>query len=264
MIPSSHVRAAFCLSCREVKRHEKRGQSFLCECGRARGPIESPKRMTTPVRFTKYLEGRYWDRIEQTPYCWIWTGEYHMNGKTPQIYSAKKRVQGKHLAWYFSTGSWPKPDLWILRTCFNVRCLNPEHLAEGDRKDWGRLKSRAMRLNPPKPKTHCQRGHRMVGENIIKNGDKRCCHLCRLITNRRHDAKQKILAAAKRLAAKGWSMTDLTFSQGQKPERIETRMAASLHPRPNASQGGTGEAITEPPVGSGPHPAPSSDYLGGR
>jgi hypothetical protein len=107
----------------------------------------------------KTLEQVFWERVEKSGGCWAWRG-----GTTRFGYGRiSHRIDGRvanfsahRLSWEIHNGSIPG-QLWVLHTCDNPPCTNPEHLFLGTRSDnthdavqkgrWGRIN---RPLNPEK------------------------------------------------------------------------------------------------------------------
>lgn len=110
--------------------------------------------------------------------CWLWHGKTP-RGPTRRVYTALK-------------GPIPK-GLWVLHTCDVPKCVNPDHLWLGDRRDnivdctkKGRVYTYGLAVHAKK--THCPKGHPYDEKNTIHtvypNGDR--CRECRTCKNERH------------------------------------------------------------------------------
>ena len=74
-------------------------------------------------------EERFWDQVEKTETCWLWTG--HKNNKGyGQINIDSKTVGAHRYSYQLHKGEIPKGK-HILHTCFTPACVNPDHLRIG-------------------------------------------------------------------------------------------------------------------------------------
>lgn len=87
--------------------------------------------MTPPKPFTMsvYYTQQFWTHVERTDGCWLWllatvkgygVFSIRINGKT-------RMVKAHNAAWVATYGHMPtglEPD----HTCFNRRCVNPDHI----------------------------------------------------------------------------------------------------------------------------------------
>lgn len=91
--------------------------------------------------------------------------------------------------------------MFVLHSCDNPNCVNPNHLRVGtprdnviDREKRKRNKKSLTFLN--KNKTHCLRGHKFTHKNTIKtirNGNlKRACRICKNLTRRLWRKRKKL------------------------------------------------------------------------
>ena len=79
------------------------------------------------------LEIRFWNKVEKTNTCWIWTGSKNNMGY-PRI-NINGRVELAHRVSYrIIKGTIPE-GLRVLHKCDTPLCVNPNHLFLGTQKD---------------------------------------------------------------------------------------------------------------------------------
>lgn len=105
---------------------------------------------------------RFWSKVrveKSVNACWEWQGSFTGNGygnfKVPAL--GNQSVGAHRVAYALHNGAFPPDGLLIRHTCDNPKCVNPNHLLVGDKKDnandakeRGRLKPRSAKgdLNP--------------------------------------------------------------------------------------------------------------------
>jgi hypothetical protein len=125
------------------------------------------------------LEERFWDKVERTETCWLWTGA------TRRGYGHLFPNKVAHrLAYEWLVG--PIPDgLTLDHLCGVKRCVNPSHLeavtiGENVRRYYGVI-------------THCPRGHEYSRENLIRHNrwGRGMCRLCQRQQQRERRAERR-------------------------------------------------------------------------
>lgn len=72
------------------------------------------------------IRNRFWQKVDQTPSCWFWTG--CLDRKGYGWFGLKGRVQRTHRVSYeLANGPIPK-GMQVDHTCYNRNCVNPDHL----------------------------------------------------------------------------------------------------------------------------------------
>ncbi len=75
----------------------------------------------------------FWDSLDKTGDCWLWTGNTNAEGYGATGYHGK--AWGTHrLAWYLTNGEIPAGML-VCHKCDCPPCCNPDHLFIGSYKD---------------------------------------------------------------------------------------------------------------------------------
>lgn len=136
--------------------------------------------------------------------CWEYTGLF-LNSGYGQIFFQGKTWRVHRLMYVIENGAIPA-TVKVLHSCDNPPCFNPDHLEAGtDKKNAQQSVERSRHFEAKK--THCDRGHELVGDNLYVDIEgRRHCKFCNM-------AKQRLRA--------GWP-EDLAYSvpkgQGLVPE----------------------------------------------
>ena len=105
---------------------------------------------------------RFWDKVDKTGECWIWTAYTKTDGYGQFKFDGKMR--GAHrMAWLLTNGEIPDGML-VCHTCDNPSCVNPNHLFLGTNQDNADDKMNKGR-HASVSQTHCKRGHEFSRAN---------------------------------------------------------------------------------------------------
>lgn len=82
---------------------------------------------------SKDLATRFWEKVNKTESCWLWTGALLKTGYG-SIRINNKSVRAHRVAYELSVGKIPD-GMIILHSCDNPLCVNPSHLRIGNKRE---------------------------------------------------------------------------------------------------------------------------------
>lgn len=133
------------------------------------------------------LSQRYWDRVNKTETCWLWTGAKSMQGRGTFTQSGRKRVAARYM---YEAVFGPVQGKRLVHTvCGTKHCVNPRHLECITYTEFiGRHRS-PFGINARK--TACQHGHPFDEVNTVSVAKGRVCRECRRLYNRKYRPLRK-------------------------------------------------------------------------
>jgi hypothetical protein len=144
---------------------------------------------------TGTFEERFWDRVDKTPTCWVWTGGVmsgrHQYGRV-HVGAAKYRPAHR-VAYEMLVGPIPE-GLDLDHLCRNRVCVNPAHLEPVTNHENILRGTGPTAINARK--THCKRGHPLNGDNLValRNSNERKCRICHRARVAAYDRKRRAKA----------------------------------------------------------------------
>lgn len=127
-----------------------------------------------------------WDNIKvDEKGCWVWKKYIAPDGYAKT--SRENKCIPIHRISYEAHNGKIKKGFVIDHLCKNRACQNPSHLEAVTHKE------NNNRSNLNTKKTHCIRGHLLVGENLLARKGGRFCKICNRIFQKNYSLRKKTI-----------------------------------------------------------------------
>lgn len=134
-----------------------------------------------PPRVIGQAERRFWEKVDKTGDCWVWTGARDSGRFQYGIFAAAGRTLVKAHRFSYELHQGAIPDgMVICHRCDNPPCVRPDHLFAGTQKDnIHDMDAKGRGKRPPK-RSRCPKGHPYDGGNTaIRRDGAQACRVCR-------------------------------------------------------------------------------------
>ncbi len=131
---------------------------------------------------------RLFGRCKIVENCWLYLGSAGNSGYGKLRIGHTKDYSAHRLSFMIFNGEIPD-NLCVLHKCDNRRCVNPEHLWIGTKRDNTLdMVIKGRQFSPARLRTHCPNGHEYSGVN---SQGRRICRICQNAATLRHYHKTK-------------------------------------------------------------------------
>lgn len=134
----------------------------------------------------------FWDRVNKTERCWLWTGAIWGNNSYGCTRFNGKCQQAHRVSWQLINGP-ISPGMQILHHCDTPLCVRPDHLFLGTpHTNSLDAVAKGRKSNGNRGKKYCKRGHEFTLENTRLDGKGRQCKICDEIRPSKLNSKKRV------------------------------------------------------------------------
>ena len=135
---------------------------------------------------TTFNERLFWQKVDKTDTCWLWTGYRNKDGYGEFRSKALTTRLAHRISYALDKGE--LPSLALDHLCRNRHCVRPEHLEPVTNLVNTRRSTAGLQ---EAQRTHCPQGHPYDEVNTLRYGGKRVCRSCRNQRKREYRARKK-------------------------------------------------------------------------
>ena len=109
-------------------------------------------------------ERAFWEKVNKTDTCWLWTGWINSSGYGNFVF--ERKIYGAHRFSIELSGQTIANGWVVDHACRNRACINPDHLRVVTEKT-NILQNSDGASARNAVKTHCKKGHLLSGDNLM-------------------------------------------------------------------------------------------------
>lgn len=148
------------------------------------------------MHISNTLERRFYENVNKTETCWIWTGWKNKRGYGSLHTGPKKKQERAHRISVVLSGREIPEGMYVDHICKNPSCVNPDHLRVVTPRVNALENSEAPSAKNAK-RTHCMKGHELTPDNVNKKlygmYGWRHCRTCQMVRASEKRKQEKLL-----------------------------------------------------------------------